>query len=127
MRYVVARKGMRKISLNVAKILGEEKFNDLDNINSCEKFKDNCENSKINLKKMLGDYKNKGKKNPVPPSWRVLYQVVEYLLTELGEDQQRVCMPVDFNKDRIWGKDQFERKIHSVWVPECLCSRFMQR
>jgi len=62
MRYVVARKGMRKISLNVAKILGEEKFNDLDNINSCEKFKDNCENSKINLKKMLGDYKNKGKK-----------------------------------------------------------------
>jgi len=62
MRYVVARKGMRKISLNVVKILGEEKFNDLDNINSCEKFKDNCENSKINLKKMLGDYKNKGKK-----------------------------------------------------------------
>jgi methylation protein EvaC len=62
MRYVVARKGMRKISLNVAKILGEEKFNDLDNINSCEKFRNNCENSKTNLKKLLDDHKNNDKK-----------------------------------------------------------------
>ena len=28
----------------------------------CKKFKENCENSKIRLKKLLNDYKNEGKK-----------------------------------------------------------------
>ncbi len=62
MRYVVARKGVHKINFNVAKILDEEKFNDLDNNNFCEKFKVNCENSKMKLKKLLNDHKNNGKK-----------------------------------------------------------------
>lgn len=39
------------------------------------------------------------------PAWRVLYGVVEALMSELGEKSQRVCIPVDFNKDRIWGDE----------------------
>jgi len=62
MRYVVARKGSRKKNDNVQKILDQEKHNDLDNYNFCEKFKVNCENSKMKLKKLLNDYKNDGKK-----------------------------------------------------------------
>jgi len=62
MRYVIARKGMRKIKKNVETIISEEKYNNLDNINSCEKFKKNCEKSKMKLKKTLGTYKNEGKK-----------------------------------------------------------------
>jgi len=62
MRYVISRKGHHKIKPSVEKILGEEKFKNLDNINSCLQFKNNCENSKIKLKKMLYNYKNQGKK-----------------------------------------------------------------
>tara|TARA_Y100000389_G_C17460220_1_gene521145 strand:+ start:392 stop:1591 length:1200 start_codon:yes stop_codon:yes gene_type:complete len=61
MRYVIARKGVKKINPNVEKILSEEKFNDLDNINFCEKFKSNCEKSKKKLKDLLDNYKNDGK------------------------------------------------------------------
>ena len=62
MRYVVAREGTRKKSENVEKILDEEKRNNLDNYNFCEKFRDNCESSKTKLKNLLNDYKNDGKK-----------------------------------------------------------------
>ena len=62
MRYVIARKGMRQKKINVQKILDEEKINNLDNFNFCEKFKDNCEKSKMKLKKLLNDYKKDGKK-----------------------------------------------------------------
>ncbi len=62
MRYVIARKGFHKIKPNVEKILGEEKFNNLDNSESCVNFRNNCENSKIKLKKILYDYKDQGKK-----------------------------------------------------------------
>ena len=62
MRYVVSRKGYHKIKPSVEKILGEEKFKNLDNLNSCLQFKSDCENSKNKLKKMLFDYKNQGKK-----------------------------------------------------------------
>ena len=62
MRYVIARKGTRKIKKNVEIIIGEEKYNDLDNIKSCEKFKTSCEKSKMKLKKTLDTYKNEGKK-----------------------------------------------------------------
>ena len=44
------------------KILDEEKLNNLDNANSCENFKKNCEKSKIKLKKTLSEYKKEGKK-----------------------------------------------------------------
>ena len=40
--------------------------------------------------------------------WKVLYKRVEYLMSELGEKSQRVCIPVDFNKDRIWDKEHIE-------------------
>jgi methylation protein EvaC len=62
MRYVIARKGIRKIKENVEVIINEEKFNNLDNIKYCEKFKKNCEKSKMKLKKTLDIYKNEGKK-----------------------------------------------------------------
>ena len=62
MRYVIARKGLHKVKPNVEKILGEEKFNNLDNSKSCINFKNNCENSKIKLKQILYNYKNQGKK-----------------------------------------------------------------
>jgi len=62
MRYVIARKGIQQKKESVQKIIDQEKHNDLDNYNFCEKFKENCENSKINLKKLLNDYKNDGKK-----------------------------------------------------------------
>ena len=62
MRYVVSRRGMRHKIKNVEKILSEEKFNNLDNYNFCEKFKNNCENSKKKLKNLLDNYKNDGKK-----------------------------------------------------------------
>jgi methylation protein EvaC len=62
MRYVIARKGIRKIKENVEVIINEEKFNNLDNIKSCEKFKKDCEKSKMKLKKTLDIYKNEGKK-----------------------------------------------------------------
>ena len=62
MRYVIARKGIHKINPNVEKILDEEKLNNLDNANSCENFKKNCEKSKIKLKKTLSEYKKEGKK-----------------------------------------------------------------
>ena len=62
MRYVVARKGIRRKNENVEKILDEEKRNNLDNYNFCEKFRDNCESSKTKLKNLLNDYKNDGKK-----------------------------------------------------------------
>ena len=62
MRYVVARKGERKVITNVEKILGEEKFINLDNFHFCEKFKNDCENSKVKLKNLLDNYKKDGKK-----------------------------------------------------------------
>ena len=62
MRYVVARKGTQKIQKNVTIILDQEKLANLDNYSFCKKFKENCENSKIRLKKLLNDYKNEGKK-----------------------------------------------------------------
>ena len=62
MRYVISRKGAQQKKANVQKILDQEKLNNLDNYNFCEKFKDNCETSKMKLKKMLADFKNDGKK-----------------------------------------------------------------
>ena len=62
MRYIIARKGIRQKKTNVQKILDLEKKNNLDNYNFCEKFKDNCENSKMKLKKLLNNYKSSGKK-----------------------------------------------------------------
>lgn len=45
-----------------------------------------------------------GKINPVKSKWKILYKRVEYFMAELGEKRQRVCIPVDFNKDRVWNE-----------------------
>ena len=62
MRYVVARKGLRKQSKNLIKILDEEKHLNLDNYSFCNQFKINCEKSKFKLVNLLKNYKKEGKK-----------------------------------------------------------------
>ena len=62
MRYVIARKGIKQQQRNVQIILDQEKHANLDNYSFCEKFRENCENSKMRLKKLLNGYKNDGKK-----------------------------------------------------------------
>jgi SAM-dependent methyltransferase len=62
MRYVVARKNKYQINKHVTKILDEEKKNNLDNIESCLNFKNNCENSKITLTNLLEEHVVEGKR-----------------------------------------------------------------
>ena len=62
MRYVISRKNKRPINKNVEKILDEEKLNNLDNLDSCLKFKKNCENSKIKLNNLLKKHISEGKR-----------------------------------------------------------------
>jgi methylation protein EvaC len=62
MRYIVARKNIRNINKNVEKILDQEKLNNLDNIESCNVFKKNCENSKFKLNNLLKQFTSNGKR-----------------------------------------------------------------
>jgi len=62
MRYVVGRKNIYKISNFVKKQLDYEKKNNLDNLESCLKFKENCESSKKKTITELKKMKEKGKK-----------------------------------------------------------------
>ena len=62
MRYVISRKKQRVTSLNVQKILDEEKSNNLDNIESCLIFKKNCEDSKIELNNTINKLISEGKR-----------------------------------------------------------------
>jgi len=57
MRYIIARKGKYKASINVFKILENEKLRNLDNISSCEEFKKNCELSKKKTRENLEKFK----------------------------------------------------------------------
>ena len=57
MRYVIGRKNSHKINSNVNKLLEKEKIKNLDNISSCEKFKESCEISKIKTRKNLLKFK----------------------------------------------------------------------
>tara|TARA_B100000242_G_scaffold202533_1_gene146724 strand:- start:6738 stop:7934 length:1197 start_codon:yes stop_codon:yes gene_type:complete len=61
MRYVISRKGRRKIKNNVNKILKYEKKYNIDNIKGCLKFKSKCERSKKNLIKKLKNLKKNNK------------------------------------------------------------------
>ena len=61
MRYVISRKGRRKIKNNVNKILKYEKKNNIDNIKGCLKFKSKCEKSKKKLIKKLKNLKKNNK------------------------------------------------------------------
>jgi methylation protein EvaC len=62
MRYVISRKKQRVTSLNVQKILDEEKSNNLDNIESCLIFKKNCEDSRIELNNTINKLISEGKR-----------------------------------------------------------------
>lgn len=62
MRYVVSRKKRRTINPNVQKIIDQEKLINLDNIESCLKFKKNCEDSKNKIINLLNQLKSDGKK-----------------------------------------------------------------
>ena len=61
MRYVIARKNIFKIKKNVKNLLLKEKINKLDKIESCLKFKKQCEESKKNFKLKLKTLKTLGK------------------------------------------------------------------
>ena len=62
MRYIISRKNARDINKNVKVILDNEKFNNLDNIESCNVFKKNCEASKLKLNNTLKNFISDGKK-----------------------------------------------------------------
>ena len=53
MRYIVGRKNTHKINKRVNKILAQEQENKLDDIDSCLKFKRDCELSKSRIKNLI--------------------------------------------------------------------------
>jgi SAM-dependent methyltransferase len=62
MRYIIGRKNTHKINKRVNKILAQEQENKLDDIDSCLKFKRDCELSKSRIKNELSKIKRNGKK-----------------------------------------------------------------
>ena len=61
MRYIISREKNKKISKRLEKIFDYEKKNNLDNFESCIKFKRECEKSKKNLKIKIMNIKKSGK------------------------------------------------------------------
>ena len=61
MRYVIARKNIFKIKKNVKNLLLKEKINKLDKIESCLKFKKQCEESKKKFQIKIKNFKDSGK------------------------------------------------------------------
>ena len=59
MRYIISRKKNETVNLN--RILDQEKKMNLDNLQSCLEFKKNCEISKYKLNKKINDFLKKGK------------------------------------------------------------------
>ena len=62
MRYIIGRKNEHSVNQRVLDGLSEEKRKNFDNIKSCLKFKNDCENSRSKTKKELLNLKNEGKK-----------------------------------------------------------------
>jgi len=62
MRYVLCKKGVRKVSDNVINILNKEKALGLDKQSTYQKFKVNCELSKEKIISKLKNFKKEGKK-----------------------------------------------------------------
>ncbi len=62
MRYIVGRKNEHNVNKRVLDGLSEERKKNYDNIKSCLKFKNDCENSKNKIQKKLLNLKNEGKK-----------------------------------------------------------------
>ena len=84
MRYIVSRKKVRDISKNVQKILDHEKSMNLDNLESCNIFKKNCEASKLKLNNILKKFISEGKK------------IVGYAATSKSTTVLNFC-GIDFN------------------------------
>ena len=61
MRYIISRSKNRKTSKRLSKILDYEKKNNIDNFESCKKFKKDCENSRNNLRLKIKKLKENGK------------------------------------------------------------------
>lgn len=62
MRYIISRKNKYKVNHRILKIIKSEKKQGLNNINSCLKFKKNCERSKKEFINKIISLKKKGKK-----------------------------------------------------------------
>ena len=62
MRYVVSRKKEYSISKNVSEYMLKEKENNLDNLESCLKFKKNCESSRDKIVNKIKKLKSENKK-----------------------------------------------------------------
>ena len=62
MRYIIGRKNIHTINKKVDEILDNEKLNKLDDITSCLKFKQDCENSKERTIKEVKKFKELGKR-----------------------------------------------------------------
>jgi methylation protein EvaC len=62
MRYVIAHKGVKEISINVSRHLELEKELGLDRPETYEQFKLNCENSKKSLLKIINGIRKEGKR-----------------------------------------------------------------
>ena len=61
MRYIIGHKGVRELSQEAINQIAKEKDLGLDKPETYINFKENCENSRIDLKKLLVELKNKGK------------------------------------------------------------------
>ena len=62
MRYVISRKNEHSVNSRVVEGLSIENKINLDNLESCLKFKKNCEKSKEKIRDKLKKFKNEGKK-----------------------------------------------------------------
>jgi len=62
MRYVISRKNEHSVNSRVVESLSIENKINLDNLESCLKFKKNCEKSKEKIRDKLKKFKNEGKK-----------------------------------------------------------------
>ncbi|MBM3939252.1 MAG: class I SAM-dependent methyltransferase [Sphingomonadales bacterium] len=62
MRYIIGHKGVRNLSNEAIKQIQKEKELALNSAETYLNFKNNCENSKIDLKKLLQELKSKGKR-----------------------------------------------------------------
>jgi methylation protein EvaC len=61
MRYIIGHKGIRGLTQAAIQQIEKEEVLGLNKIETYSKFKENCEHSKIELKKLLLELKNKGK------------------------------------------------------------------
>ena len=97
LRYVVSRKKVKIPSLNVKKILDEEKINNLDNIESCNQFKINCETSKSKINQLLKKITNEGKKIAGYAATSKSTTILNYC----GIDSKKIEYICDTTKEKI--------------------------